>query len=81
MRRRINRLIISISKLLGNYNASLLILNLVIIISISKLLGNYNGLQRRVCVAVIISISKLLGNYNGTSHINKCVRLYQYLNC
>ena len=36
------RQIISISKLLGNYNQRLLYLDFDPIISISKLLGNYN---------------------------------------
>ena len=36
-------LIISISKLLGNYNILLSQVYCLIIISISKLLGNYNG--------------------------------------
>ena len=40
--------IISISKLLGNYNAQSSRIKCLVIISISKLLGNYNSLCVRV---------------------------------
>ena len=56
--------IISISKLLGNYNPTPDYLILLQIISISKLLGNYNHSPNYVKNDTIISISKLLGNYN-----------------
>ena len=61
---KITGLIISISKLLGNYNSPRLRLGSVLIISISKLLGNYNRDIDTVAQEMIISISKLLGNYN-----------------
>ena len=58
------RLIISISKLLGNYNSMKKKNIRLIIISISKLLGNYNTISAASAEVLIISISKLLGNYN-----------------
>ena len=61
--------IISISKLLGNYNTLVAAINTWLIISISKLLGNYNALTGEVHSATIISISKLLGNYNSSKLI------------
>ena len=56
--------IISISKLLGNYNLEEVAPWIWNIISISKLLGNYNLLVMFMTMLLIISISKLLGNYN-----------------
>ena len=73
--------IISISKLLGNYNLPHLNTNLALIISISKLLGNYNLPHLNTNLALIISISKLLGNYNIEYVILSFIILYQYLNC
>ena len=74
--------IISISKLLGNYNGVGEASTFAAIISISKLLGNYNSHSLTLLLKWIISISKLLGNYNYRMeffvHITE---LYQYLNC
>ena len=57
--------IISISKLLGNYNIKAWKCIAPSIISISKLLGNYNPWVIHQAAQNIISISKLLGNYNS----------------
>ena len=65
--------IISISKLLGNYNINSVPSLPIAIISISKLLGNYNNNRALKEYLQIISISKLLGNYN--------VGMYKLLNC
>ena len=73
--------IISISKLLGNYNLLIRSAIVQIIISISKLLGNYNDLDTIVLHGMIISISKLLGNYNLGTTKTPIFKLYQYLNC
>ena len=74
-------LIISISKLLGNYNTCLRLLFITTIISISKLLGNYNSSDDVNLFTIIISISKLLGNYNIPAAPLVFLKLYQYLNC
>ena len=60
----IARVIIPISKLLGNYNNDYMHKKLGFIIPISKLLGNYNRDFTDSNGKVIIPISKLLGNYN-----------------
>ena len=73
--------IISISKLLGNYNRIANNFRQFSIISISKLLGNYNRLRALQVRAFIISISKLLGNYNYSTEQIQIDALYQYLNC
>ena len=78
---KIGAWIISISKLLGNYNYDAMTGDARAIISISKLLGNYNSALAFFGSGVIISISKLLGNYNENYDNNEKHRLYQYLNC
>ena len=73
--------IISISKLLGNYNQITDTDVRYFIISISKLLGSYNMFFAYAVMVMIISISKLLGNYNEPDVRIVTDVLYQYLNC
>ena len=66
----IARVIIPISKLLGNYNLRVLDHRIFSIIPISKLLGNYNIKVVELADCRIIPISKLLGNYNNARVFN-----------
>ena len=77
----VTRLIIPISKLLGNYNIYKSNAPFIYIIPISKLLGNYNEYGNSIPISFIIPISKLLGNYNSQQEFKPSMELYQYLNC
>ena len=74
-------IIISYSKLSGNYNNKKPQVYMKKIISYSKLSGNYNVGITIVRKVIIISYSKLSGNYNLANEWKNTSKLYHILNC
>ena len=71
-------MIISYSKLSGNYNINSSLTTIFLIISYSKLSGNYNRAGKCSHFSHIISYSKLSGNYNLSKLLSNTFLIISY---